>query len=189
MNETSASPRISSAAKKGVIAAIAVAAITIVLAIVLLRPAAKSTKIIGEGDRAPDFTLQAVDGRTVTLSSLRGKIVMVHFWATWCPPCVDEIPTLDRLYRDMFGKDFELLAVSVDENGATGIVPFVQRNRLVLPVLLDPDHAVAKRYGTFKFPETYILDRNGTVKYKIIGARNWAEPNLLQGLQALVAAR
>jgi peroxiredoxin len=188
MNQASAPNTVNSAAKKGVVLAILIAAVGICLAFILLKPGTRGAKIITEGDGAPEFALTAVDGRTIKLSDLRGKVVMVHFWATWCPPCVDEIPTLDKLYRAMFGKEFELLAVSVDESGAAGVVPFLQRNRLVLPVLLDQDHGVAKRYGTFKFPETYILDRNGIVRFKIIGARNWADPGLVQELQRLVAA-
>ena len=189
MNRQSAAQTVSPAAKKAVMFVILAAAVILFFALIFTKAAPKGTKIITEGDRAPEFSLTSVDGRTVRLSDLRGKIVMVHFWATWCPPCVEEIPTLDRLFRDLVGKDFELLAISVDENGASGIVPFLQRNKLSLPVLLDPDHAVSKSYGTFKFPETYILDRNGIVKHKIIGARDWADPAALQGLRDLIAVR
>jgi peroxiredoxin len=129
-----------------------------------------------EGDRAPEFRLTTLDGRTIDLSAFRGKVVMVHFWATWCPPCVEEMPTLERLYRTMLGQDFELLAVSVDENGAQSVRPFMQRNRLSLPVLLDQRHAVADQYGTFKFPETYLVDREGVIRKKIIGAADWTRP-------------
>jgi peroxiredoxin len=189
MNRQSGAYTVSPAAKKAVVFLILAAAVILFFALVFTKSASKGMKIITEGDSAPEFSLSSVDGRTVTLSELRGKVVMVHFWATWCPPCVEEMPTLDRLYRDMVGKDFELLAVSVDETGASGIVPFLQRNKLSLPVLLDSDHAVAKRYGTFKFPETYILDRNGIVKYKIIGARDWAAPDAVQGLRELITVR
>jgi peroxiredoxin len=132
--------------------------------------------VMGEGDRAPDFRLAALDGRTVSLSALKGRVVMVHFWATWCPPCVEEIPTLERLYRAMFGQEFELLAVSVDEGGARSVRPFLERQRLSLPVLLDPGRAVANNYGTFKFPETYLVDREGVIRKKIIGAADWTRP-------------
>jgi peroxiredoxin len=189
MDRQSAAQTVSPGAKKAVVLAILAAAIVLFFALVFMKAGSNRTKIITEGDRAPEFSLSSVDGRTMRLSGLRGKVVMVHFWATWCPPCVEEMPTLDRLYRELAGKDFELLAVSVDESGASGIVPFLQRNRLSLPVFLDPDHAVAKSYGTFKFPETYILDRNGIVRYKVIGARDWNEPAVLQGLRELIAAR
>ncbi len=146
-------------------------------------------KIVTSGDPAPDFRLPAVNGKYLSLSDFRGKIVMVHFWATWCPPCVEELPTLAKLYGVLEGKDFEMLAVSVDEGGAEAVTAFMHRNNLNLPVLLDSDHAVSSKYGTFKFPETYILDREGVVRYKIIGPRDWQDPAALELLQNMMAAR
>lgn len=148
-----------------------------------------SHKIIVAGDQAPEFRLQTPEGIFVSLSDLRGKVVMVHFWATWCPPCVEEIPTLDRLYGTLAGKDFEMLAVSVDENGAAAVVPFVHKNRLNVPMLLDPGHRVASLYGTYKFPETYIVDRTGVVRYKVIGPLNWSDPSNIRILRDIIAAR
>ncbi len=149
-------------------------------------------KIIGRGDRAPEFSLQTLDGRTVSLGDFRGKVVMVHFWATWCPPCVEEMPTLERLYRSLRTGDFEILAVSVDEGGAGAVAAFMQQNRLSLPVLLDPGRSIAGRYGTFKFPETYIIDRQGMVAYKAIGPRDWTDPanvNIIRESLQIVSAR
>lgn len=143
------------------------------------RSGVQRTKIINEGDQAPDFSLLATDGREVALSSLKGKVVMVHFWATWCPPCVEEMPTLEGLYRTFTGADFELLAVSVDDGGLATVKSFLASNNLKLPVLLNPDASVARRYGTFKFPESYLIDRQGVVRLKAVGARDWmAEPNV-----------
>jgi cytochrome c biogenesis protein CcmG/thiol:disulfide interchange protein DsbE len=133
-------------------------------------------KIVANGDQAPEFRLQAMDGSSVNLSDFRGKVVMVHFWATWCPPCVEELPTLDKLYRTVVDKDFQLLAVSVDEGGAPAVAAFLKKNGLNLPVLLDPDRTIAGLYGTYKFPETYIVDRQGVVRYKVIGPRDWSDP-------------
>ncbi len=139
-----------------------------------------------EGEPAPEFSLPSLDGGTVDLASYRGKVVMVHFWATWCPPCVEEIPTLDRLARRFAGTDFRLLAVSVDEGGADAVRAFLKRNELSLQVLLDPDRGTAARYGTFKFPETYIVDRRGILRYKAIGARNWMHPENIKIVQELL---
>jgi len=143
-------------------------------------------KIIAVNDKAPEFRLLAMNGRTASLSEFRGKVVMVHFWATWCPPCVDEIPTLDRLYRSFAGKDFEMLAVSVDEGGLASVGPFMQKNRLTVPVLFDPDRRIAALYGTYKFPETYIVDRNGVVRHKVIGPQNWNDPANIAVLNAIM---
>jgi peroxiredoxin len=143
-------------------------------------------KVIREGDRAPEFRLASLEGKAVDLSSYRGRVVMVHFWATWCPPCVEELPTLERLYRAYFGKDLEILAVSVDEGGAGAVVQFMQKNRFSLPVLLNPDQSVSRAYGTFKFPETYLVDREGVVRKKVIGAVDWMSPTAQQVIQAML---
>ena len=144
------------------------------------------SRIVREGDRAPEFRLTSLDGKTVDLTAHRGKVVMVHFWATWCPPCVEELPTLERLYRAYLGKDLEILAVSVDEGGAGAVVPFMQKNRFALPILLNPDQSVSRSYGTFKFPETYLVDRDGVVRKKIIGAVDWMSPAAQQVIQAML---
>ena len=143
-------------------------------------------KIIREGDRAPEFRLLSLDGKSISMSSYRGKVVMVHFWATWCPPCVEELPTLERLYRSSFGKDLEILAVSVDEGGAGAVGQFMQKNRFALPVLLNPDQSVSRRYGTLKFPETYLIDREGIVRRKVIGAADWMSPEAQKAIQAIL---
>ncbi len=161
----------------------------VVAAALVFVTSGRQSKPVRVGDAAPDFRLQALDGRSVGLSDLRGKVVMVHFWATWCPPCVDEIPSIDRLSRSFPGQDFEVLAVSVDEGGEGAVKPFLQRNRLALPVLLNPDRSVPGRYGTFKFPETYIVDRSGVVRYKIIGAENWDSPDAIQAIKGLLAQK
>ena len=146
-------------------------------------------KIITSGDRAPEFRVQASDGTFVNLSDFRGKVVLVHFWATWCPPCVEEMPTLDKLYRTFNNPDLKILAVSVDETGPQSVVPFMQKNNLSVPVYYNPDHSIANLYGTFKFPETYIVNRQGVVQYKVIGSRNWSDAETTKVLQELVAAR
>jgi peroxiredoxin len=146
-------------------------------------------KAIASGDRAPEFSLKTLEGGSVNLADLKGKVVMVHFWATWCPPCVEEIPTLDRLYRSMTGKDFVMLAVNEDESGAGPVASFLQQNKLSLPVLLDPGSNVARLYGTYKLPETYIVDRQGVVRYKAIGPRDWADPSSIQVLQNIIEVK
>ena len=178
-----------SAWKKNVAVAIVIAAVGLFLLYLFANVGRKGTKIIHEGDRAPAFSLQALDGRTVSLEDFRGKVVMVHFWATWCPPCVEEIPTLEQLYRSARSTDFEILAVSVDEGGAGAVAEFMRRNGLSLPALLDSGRSVAGLYGTFKFPETYIIDRLGIVKYKAIGPRDWTSPANINAIRGLIEAK
>jgi cytochrome c biogenesis protein CcmG, thiol:disulfide interchange protein DsbE len=146
-------------------------------------------KIITTGDKALEFRLPDMKGQLVNLSDFRGKIVIVHFWATWCPPCVEEIPTLAYLNQELAGGDFAMLAISVDEGGAKAVGSFLKQKGLNVPVLLDPDRATSARYGTFKFPETYILDREGIVRYKIIGPSNWRDPLAAKLIKDMMASR
>jgi len=165
------------------ILAVAVAAVVL---FAVMRQGGRETKIIREGDRAPEFRLATLEGNQASLSDFRGKVVMVHFWATWCPPCIEEMPGIERLSRSLAGKDFELLAVSVDEGGAETVASFLKRNKLSLPVLLDPGGTVSHSYGTFKFPETYILDRSGVVRYKVIGPGDWTVPENISAIRGLI---
>lgn len=175
--------------KQTVLLALIVVAIAAVVVAAVLKNRKVEHKIIEIGDRAPAFRLPLLNGKQAGTADFRGKVVMVHFWATWCPPCVEEIPTLAALYQSLIGKDFEMLAVSVDEGGAAAVSSFLQQKGLAVPVLLDPDHAIASSYGTFKFPETYILDRQGIVRGKVIGARDWRDPEALRAITALIDAK
>ena len=142
-------------------------------------------KIIGVGDRAPEVRLQSVDGKTMSLADYRGKVVLVHFWATWCPPCVEEIPTLERFYQQVFGSDIEVLAVSVDDS-ADVLKTFLDRNKVHFPVLRDPGKKTAGSYGTMKFPETYVVGRDGMVRYKVIGPMDWSMRSNVEIVRSLL---
>ena len=133
---------------------------------------------------APDFTLQDYAERPVTLSALRGRVTLVNFWATWCPPCVEEAPSLEALARANRKKPLSLLAVSVDESWPTVRGFFAKGTEMT--VLLDPTKATPLRYGTEKFPETFIVDKEGKVRFYVIGARDWDAPNIQGCLDALM---
>jgi len=138
---------------------------------------------------APDFSVTDLEGRTVRLSALRGKVVLLNLWTTWCAPCVEEMPSIERLYATLRGDDFALLAVSQDEEGKRAVEPFVARMRLSFPIFVDPDHQVGDRYGVWGYPETFVIDRNGRVVEHVIGPRDWASPQSVGALRALIAAR
>ena len=178
----------SGSVKKIAFLAVLVILIALFIAGTLVLDRTTGSKIIASGDLAPEFRLQKSDGGFVSLQELRGKVVMVHFWATWCPPCVEEMPTLDRLLHSSLGREFEMLAVSVDEGGAGAVAPFLQQNGLNVPVLYDPRRDVAGLYGTYKFPETYIVDRQGVVRYKAIGPRDWTDPSNIQILRSIIGS-
>ncbi len=141
------------------------------------------------GKCAPDFSLTDLQGRKVRLSSLSGKVVFLNFWATWCAPCAREMPDLHAIGKELKGKPFVMLAVSVDAEGKSAIDPFLSKlfgSQLPdFEVLLDPKKEIASRYGTFKFPETYIIDREGKVRNKVVGVREWRDDLILSYLTLL----
>jgi peroxiredoxin len=131
------------------------------------------------GEIAPDFELQALGGNPVKLSDHRGKVVFLNIWASWCPPCRDEMPSMKALWKGLKGRQFEILAVSIDQKGEGTVAPFVTQHGLTFPVLLDPDGKTYKLYGLTGVPETFIIDRNGTIVIKVVGPQDWMNPRWL----------
>ena len=121
---------------------------------------------------ADDFTLPMPGGGTFRLSEHRGKVIMVNFWATWCPPCLEEMPAMDRLYRRHKDAGFTLVAVSVDADGAK-VTPFLTSHKLTFPVGLDPKMELANTYGVRALPSSFIVDRGGNLAALAIGPRHW----------------
>ena len=131
------------------------------------------------GAPAPPFELLDLDRRPHRLADFSGQVVVLNFWATWCPPCVEEMPSLQRL-EDLLGEDgLAVVAVSVDERYAD-IAPFVAEHRLRFLVLHDLGKRVSRRYEVFQFPETWIIRRDGALASHIVGARDWAAPGSLE---------
>lgn len=125
------------------------------------------------GQAAPDFTVKDEEGREVRLSDLRGKVVLLHFWATWCPPCVSEFPLLNELYGKLKNSDFVLLAVSMDEKGKKAIDAFRKKISFDFPVYLNPDQTIADLYGSYGLPESFLIDKQGVIIRKIVGPQEW----------------
>jgi peroxiredoxin len=138
------------------------------------------------GEPAPNFQLRDMQGQLVALSDLRGKVVMVNFWATWCGPCRVEMPAMEKLYRTFSRKDFEILAVSTDAQGVAVTRPFQQENHLTFPILHDPDYLVGLTYGARSLPMTFMVDRQGVVRHQIFGARDWGAAEAHQLVQMLM---
>jgi len=132
---------------------------------------------------APDFTVQDSD-RTVTLSQFRGQIVVLNFWATWCPPCVEEMPSLVEMQRRMRAKGVTVVAVSIDVD-ERAYHQFVQQHGVNLLTVRDPGQKTPALYGTHGWPETYIIDRNGVMRRKFIGPLDWTEPEVTDFLSKL----
>jgi peroxiredoxin len=138
------------------------------------------------GLSAPDFAFPGLDGKMVRLSDHRGKTVLVNIWATWCPSCVDEMPSMETLYRKLKGENFEILAVSIDALGAAAVAPFMKKYHLTFPALIDSDGAIRMGYRTTGVPESFIIDKNGILVQKIVGSLNWARPEVLRYFRDLM---
>ena len=121
------------------------------------------------GKKAPDFSLKNLQGEVVKLSDFKGKKVLVNFWATWCPPCQEEAPAIEKFHKD--NPDVIILAVNIDPN--QDIKGFIDKYQTTFPVLLDEEKSVSTMYGTFKIPETYFINEDGIVKNKRIGSMDY----------------
>ena len=126
-----------------------------------------------EPSAAPDFTLLSLEGRPVRLREFRGKLVLVNFWATWCAPCLHEMPSMEQLYQTFKQTEFVLLAVSMDHQGEGVARPFVDKLKLTFPVLLDSTLEVSRQYSVRGLPTTYLIDPEGLLIGVVIGARDW----------------
>jgi peroxiredoxin len=135
------------------------------------------------GSPAPDFTVQD-DDRKVSLGDLRGKVVVLNFWATWCPPCIEEMPSLVQMQQRMKGKGVEVLAISLDAD-ENAYHKFLRDHNVDLLTVRDGDGKSNNLYGTFKFPETYVIDRAGVMRRKFIGPVDWSQPEIVDFLGKL----
>ncbi len=149
-------------------------------------PVAGQRVIVKPGEPAPNFQLRDMNGRLVSLSDLRGRVILLNFWATWCGPCRVEMPAMEQLYRAYSRKDFEILAVSTDPQGPAVTRPFQQENQLTFPILHDAEYRVGLMYGARTLPMTFMVDRQGVVRQQIFGARDWGASEAHQLVQLLM---
>ena len=137
------------------------------------------------GDRAPEFNITADDGQGVRLADFRGKYVLLNFWATWCPPCVEEMPSLNLVHERLSDQGLVVLGVSVDEQKSE-YERFLDLANVRFPTVRDPERQVSTLFGTVKYPETYLIDREGIVMRKYIGPEDWSRPEILNYLRSLL---
>jgi peroxiredoxin len=142
-------------------------------------------RVVMAGDRAPDFTVVTDNGQTVTRSSFGGKLLVLNFWATWCPPCIEELPSLDAFQLRLRSKGVVVLGISVDKNEQT-YKTFLERARVSFLTARDPEANISSSYGTYKYPETYVIDQQGRVVEKFIGPENWLKPEVIQRIERLL---
>ena len=157
----------------------------LLIALILVVSGTLNEKVVVAGDTAPNFQVKTDNGMTVSRANFGGKVLVLNFWATWCPPCVEELPSLNEMQKQLSGSGVVVLAVSVDKNEQT-YRQFLQRAGVSFQTFRDPEANVSADYGTFKYPETYVIDRNGKVVQKIIGPTDWTDPKMISYIRSLL---
>jgi cytochrome c biogenesis protein CcmG/thiol:disulfide interchange protein DsbE len=160
------------ARRRGVVFAGGLAILALAFGVVWLQSAKYEPLVVGM--QAPDFSLPDLGGKKQQLSDYRGKVVFLNFWATWCKPCKEEMPSMEALWENFKNEGFVMLAVSMDRVTTTkDIPPFIESLKLTFPILTDSWGQTDKRYKLMGVPETYLIDQNGILREKIIGPRDW----------------
>lgn len=140
--------------------------------------------VVNIGQQAPDFSLKDEDGKPVRLSDYRGKLVFLNFWATWCIPCIEEMPEMETLKNTYKDRKFQMLAVSVATDWDV-VRKFYKEHNLTIPAALDPGHQISGLYKVFKFPETFLIDGNGYV-VRHTWSEHWANPRVMALVDSLI---
>lgn len=138
------------------------------------------------GQKAPDFTLKDLSGKSVSLSSQKGKVVILVFWASWCPPCKEELRSLNKLYNMYKGRGLVVLAVSSDRS-LSNVTDFIAQNQVNFDVLFDDKLSVSRDlYKAFMVPTTFVIDRRGIIFKKHFGEQDWTKPQLVKEIDTLL---
>jgi peroxiredoxin len=140
------------------------------------------------GGALPQFELKDIEGRAHRLADYHGRVVLVNFWATWCEPCRDEMPSIERLKQRFSGQPFAVLAVNVGEPEAR-IRRFLAQIKLDFPVLLDPDLSVTKSWQARILPASFLVGRDGRIRYSLVGELDWADEHAVKTVSDLIGAK
>ncbi len=141
--------------------------------------------IIRVGDKAPDFKVVTETGRTITPEDFGGKLLVLNFWASWCQPCLQEVPSLEAFHEEFAPEGVVVLGVSVDKNEKL-YSQFLKQFPVTFQVARDPSWDIAANYGTFQLPESYVIDRSGRVVQKIIAAQDWTNPAFVESIKKML---
>ena len=139
-----------------------------------------------ERTAVPNVTLPTLQGKPLSLGELKGKVVLVNFWATWCVPCQWEMPLMEKLYQAYKAQGFVVVAISLDQEGAPVVKPFVQEKKLTYPVLLDTSHQGARQFGLRGVPATFLVGTDGFVKGVTYGPKEWDGPEARALIESLL---
>ena len=135
------------------------------------------------GETAPDFSVQDSD-RKIELSQFRGQVLVLNFWATWCPPCNEELPSLMSMQERTRARGVVVLGISIDVDG-DAYHRFLKQHGVNFLTVRDPEEKISGRYGTHGWPETFIIDRQGVMRRKVVGPINWNSPEVMEFLSRL----
>ena len=168
--------------------------LTILVAVVIYRvqtPVDSQVKIkpqvgLEVGMQAPDFTLRNLNGNLEGLSEFKDQVVVLNFWATWCAPCLEEMPAFETLYRRYRSQGLTVIAVSLDKGDTSKVAKFVDEHSLTFPVLLDLDGIAERIYPSFTIPFTYVIDKKGRIAARVDGAKNWSSNETFAALDILI---
>ena len=141
--------------------------------------------IVQVDDTAPGFSITADNGHTISRSDFGGKLLVLNFWATWCAPCIEELPSLDQFQRELANQGVVVLGVSVDKD-EKAYKRFLDRAKVSFLTARDPDNKINAEYGTFKYPESYIINRDGKVVMKIISSTDWTDEKMVSYVKSLL---
>ncbi len=144
---------------------------------------------VRNGTKTPDFSLEGLDGKRVRLSGLKGNVILLNFWATWCGPCRDEMPSMEALYQHYKERNFILLTISVDEGSPEPTRKFIEKNSYCFPVLLDSAGKTLDLFGIDRIPATVVIDKKGRILGRAIGPRDWSRPDVFSFIDQLLDDR
>jgi len=140
-----------------------------------------------ERSAAPGFVAERLDGGKSALNDFKGKVVLLNFWATWCMPCRQEMPSMETLRQKYNEKDLLVVAISIDEGTKSQVASFIKRLKLGFPVLLDPEGEVSALYKVSGLPASYLIDRDGKLISRIVGSEDWASAEAFSLMDTLLA--
>ncbi len=168
--------------KFGIDKALRLGILVLTLALVAVVASTLREHLVVAGDSAPSFSVTTDTGRKISTSDFGGKILVVNFWATWCPPCIAELPSLNQMAAEVKGSGVVVLGISVDKDKAA-YDKFLKKVKLNFETSRDPAADISSEYGTFKYPETYVINSDGKVLEKFIADQPWTDPAIITRLK------
>jgi len=156
------------------------------IALVLIMQPSKAPKVTSKGSTPVDFELMDMNRNTFKLSAMRGSVVFINFWATWCQSCIEEMPSIERMSR-LLSNDSKFKMVTIlYKDDIVNASNFMRQNSFTFPVYLNPDESAARNFGITGVPETFIIDKKGFLRDKVIGPAEWDSPRIIQTFQNLL---